>query len=108
MLHKNVRVDEGYLPPDHRDEVKVVLINHGSEIAKITRGMAIAQFILLRPVSDKVMMVDEIPTTTRGSSAVLDITQTYLSIDYANEDRELTTTEVGSSDAAADLTPPSH
>ena len=54
------------------------------------------------------MMVDEIPTTTRGSSEVLDITQTYLSIDYANEDRELTTTEVGSSGAAADLAVPPH
>ena len=91
-----------------RDRIKVVLMNHGSEIFKVARGMAIAQFILLRPTSDKVMMVDEMPTSTRGSSEVLDISQTYLSIDYANEDRELTTTEVGSSSAAADLAVPPH
>ena len=108
LTAKNVRVDKGFVQPDHREEIKVVLMNHGSEIFKVARGMAIAQFILLRPTSDKVMMVDEMPTSTRGSSEVLDISQTYLSIDYANEDRELTTTEVGSSSAAADLAVPPH
>ena len=108
LTAKNVRVDKGCVQPDHREEIKVVLMNHGSEIFKVARGMAIAQFILLRPTSDKVIMGDEMPTSTRGSSEVLDISQTYLSFDYAIEDRELTTTEVGSSSAAADLAVPPH
>ena len=45
---KNVDVAAGVIDPDYRGEIRVVLVNHGSEIFRVTRGMAIAQLILER------------------------------------------------------------
>lgn len=57
----------GTIDADYRGEVKVPLINHGSEPIEITRGMRIAQ-MLIKPVPRAAWQeVDELPPTQRGS-----------------------------------------
>ena len=51
---------------DYRGEVRVLLINHGTETFVVNRGMRIAQ-ILVKPVPKIVWQeVDELPPTVRG------------------------------------------
>lgn len=56
----------GTIDADYRGEVKVLMVNLGSEPVTITRGMRIAQ-MLIKPVP-RVMWdeVDELPPTQRG------------------------------------------
>lgn len=56
----------GTIDADYRGEVKVPLINHGSETFEVTRGMRIAQ-MLIKPVPRTVWHeVDQLPASTRG------------------------------------------
>ena len=56
----------GTIDSDYRGEVKVALINHGSEPFVVSRAMRIAQLIV-KPVPRTVWQeVDELPDTTRG------------------------------------------
>ncbi len=57
----------GTIDPDYRGEVKVLLINHGKEPFAVTRGMRIAQLLVL-PVPRVVWEeVAELPPTARGA-----------------------------------------
>lgn len=56
----------GTIDADYRGEVKVSLINHGTQAFTVTRGMRIAQLII-KPVPRTVWQeVAELPDTTRG------------------------------------------
>jgi len=56
----------GTIDPDYRGEVKVLLINHGKSPFKVTRGMRIAQMLIL-PIPRVVWKeVSELPPTARG------------------------------------------
>jgi dUTP pyrophosphatase len=57
----------GTIDPDYRGEVKVLLINHGPEPFVVSRGLRIAQMLVL-PVPRVVWKeVEELPPTPRGS-----------------------------------------
>jgi len=56
----------GTIDSDYRGEVKVPVINHGAEPFTVTRGMRIAQMIVM-PVPRVVLVeVSELPETERG------------------------------------------
>jgi len=54
-------IDEGY-----RGEVKVILINHGTEPFVIKRGDRIAQMVITRIPKVQIELVDELSDTDRG------------------------------------------
>ena len=56
----------GTIDPDYRGEVKVLLINHGKEPFKVTRGMRIAQMVVMEVPRVEWMIVDKLPETKRG------------------------------------------
>lgn len=57
----------GTIDADYRGEVKVLLINHGSEPFLIERGMRIAQLVV-QPVSHATLVeVEELSDSARGS-----------------------------------------
>ncbi len=57
----------GTIDADYRGEVKVILINLGSEPFTVTRGMRIAQLIVAPVVHARIAEVKELDSTTRGS-----------------------------------------
>jgi dUTP pyrophosphatase len=57
----------GTIDPDYRGEVKVLLTNHGSREFKVTRGMRIAQMLVLPVPRVNWEEVDELPPTARAS-----------------------------------------
>jgi dUTP pyrophosphatase len=56
----------GTIDPDYRGEVKVLLINHGKEPFKVTRGMRIAQMLVMPVPRVSWAEVDDLPSTARG------------------------------------------
>jgi dUTP pyrophosphatase len=56
----------GTVDPDYRGEVKVILLNLGSESFKISRGMRIAQMVIVPAVQASIKVVEELPPTGRG------------------------------------------
>ena len=57
----------GTIDSDYRGEICVILINHGKEPFKITRGMRIAQIIFKQVPEINLVEVDELDITKRGS-----------------------------------------
>ena len=57
----------GTIDPDYRGEVKVILINHGKEPFAVTRGMRIAQLLVLPVPRVAWKEVPELPSTSRGT-----------------------------------------
>ncbi|MCC6581279.1 MAG: dUTP diphosphatase [Phycisphaeraceae bacterium] len=57
----------GTIDADYRGEVKVILINHGPQPVTITRGMRIAQLVILPVPRVQWNLVPELPPTERGS-----------------------------------------
>lgn len=57
----------GTIDPDYRGEVKVLLINHGKEPFKVTRGMRIAQMVVMPVPRVAWNEVTELPSTVRGA-----------------------------------------
>ncbi len=57
----------GTIDADYRGEVKVLLVNHGSESFKITRGMRIAQMIIAPVTQVDFTFVEELGDSERGS-----------------------------------------
>ena len=57
----------GTIDADYRGEVKVALINHGSEPFQVLRGMRIAQMVVKRVPRVNLVAVDELPRTVRGA-----------------------------------------
>jgi dUTP pyrophosphatase len=56
----------GTVDPDYRGEVKVILLNLGSDPFRISRGMRIAQMVIVPAVQASITVVDELPPTDRG------------------------------------------
>jgi dUTP pyrophosphatase len=58
-------VDSGY-----RGEIKVILINQGSEPVEIARGDRIAQLVVVPVVEQSFEVVDELPASMRGEGGL--------------------------------------
>ena len=56
----------GTIDADYRGEVKVPLVNHGKEPFEVTRGMRIAQMLVLPVPKVKIVEVDTLDDTKRG------------------------------------------
>lgn len=57
----------GTIDSDYRGELKVILINHGSEPFEIHRGDRIAQLVLVPVTRASWLPVDELDETARGA-----------------------------------------
>jgi dUTP pyrophosphatase len=56
----------GTIDADYRGEVKVILINHGSEPFRVARGDRIAQLVVAPVSAAHFERVDALPGTARG------------------------------------------
>jgi len=56
----------GTVDPDYRGEIKVILLNLGSEPFRVGRGMRIAQMVIVPAVQASIRVVEELPPTERG------------------------------------------
>jgi dUTP pyrophosphatase len=56
----------GTIDADYRGEVKVILINHGPEAFRVSRGDRIAQLVVARVSAAHFERVDVLPETARG------------------------------------------
>lgn len=57
----------GTIDADYRGEIRVILINHGSESFEITRGLRIAQLVIA-PVTKSIWsQTEKLPDSMRGS-----------------------------------------
>ncbi len=56
----------GTIDSDYRGEIKVPVINHGSEPFRIARGMRIAQMVVAAVSTVELVEVDALPDTARG------------------------------------------
>ena len=57
----------GTIDADYRGEIRIGLINLGSEPVKITRGMRIAQMIIAPVIQAEFVLTDTLDTTHRGA-----------------------------------------
>lgn len=57
----------GTIDADYRGEIKIGLINLGSEPVKISRGMRIAQMIIAPVIQAEFVLTDTLDTTHRGA-----------------------------------------
>ena len=65
MRHK-IHVGAGVIDPDYTGEIKVLLLNLGTEPFKILAGTAIAQLIFEKISIPILHKVDTLPITDRG------------------------------------------
>ena len=56
----------GTIDADYRGEIKVILINHGKEAYKVTKGQRVAQMVLCPVIRAEFEEVTELPSTERG------------------------------------------
>lgn len=56
----------GTIDPDYRGEVKVILLNAGTEQFTVSRGMRIAQMVIAPAVQARIVVVDDLPESGRG------------------------------------------
>ena len=56
----------GLIDAGYRGEIRVILINHGTEEVTLERGERIAQLIVVPVVEQQFVVVDELPPSTRG------------------------------------------
>jgi dUTP pyrophosphatase len=57
----------GTIDSDYRGELKIILINHGSDSFSIARGDRVAQLVLAPVVRGTWLEVDELTDTARGA-----------------------------------------
>jgi dUTP pyrophosphatase len=57
----------GTIDADYRGEIQVILIHHGAEAFTIRRGERIAQMVIAPVVQAKLVAVETLPKTKRGS-----------------------------------------
>ena len=62
VLNTPGTIDEGY-----RGEIGVILINHGKESFQVTRGMKIAQMVIVPIIRVKIEEVSQLTETQRGA-----------------------------------------
>ncbi|MEM8722476.1 MAG: dUTP diphosphatase [Cyanobacteria bacterium P01_G01_bin.39] len=63
VLNSPGTIDAGY-----RGEIGVILINHGKKSFPVIPGMKIAQMVICSFIPAKIKVVEELSTTSRGSS----------------------------------------
>jgi dUTP pyrophosphatase len=57
----------GTIDSDYRGEIKAILINHGSEPFRITRGAKIAQMVIARHEQAELVETDTLTDSVRGA-----------------------------------------
>ncbi len=57
----------GTIDSDYRGEIKAILINHGDQPFRISRGMKIAQMVIARHEQAALVEVDSLSESERGS-----------------------------------------
>ena len=57
----------GTIDSDYRGEIKIILINLGSDAFIIERGMRIAQMVIAPVIQGRIREVDSLDTTARGT-----------------------------------------
>ncbi|MEA5467264.1 dUTP diphosphatase [Spirulina sp. 06S082] len=62
ILNTPGTIDEGY-----RGEIGVILINHGKDTFRVSRGMKIAQMVIVPIIRVKIQEVSQLTDTKRGS-----------------------------------------
>ena len=62
-----INVLAGVVDYDYTGEIKVILINHGSETFTVNKFDRVAQLIPTKIIYPKIKVVDELPETKRGS-----------------------------------------
>jgi dUTP pyrophosphatase len=62
-----VDIGAGVIDSDYRGEVKVLLVNNGSDFYQVNIGDRIAQLILTRIETPEIIVVGELSSTSRGS-----------------------------------------
>ncbi len=63
VLNTPGTIDEGY-----RGEIGVILINHGKNTFKVTKGMKIAQMVIASVIRVEVKEVESLSSTLRGDN----------------------------------------
>ncbi|AFZ15418.1 deoxyuridine 5'-triphosphate nucleotidohydrolase [Crinalium epipsammum PCC 9333] len=63
VLNTPGTIDEGY-----RGEIGVILINHGKNTFKVTKGMKIAQMVIASVIRVEVTEVESLSSTLRGDN----------------------------------------
>lgn len=57
----------GTIDSDYRGEIKIILINHGSQDFTVTHGDRVAQLVIARHETVDFSLTDNLETTERGS-----------------------------------------
>lgn len=57
----------GVVDSDYRGEIKIPLINHGSESFTVTNGMRIAQMIMTPVILPEIIVTDQLDETERNA-----------------------------------------
>ncbi len=57
----------GTIDSDYRGEIKVILINLGKDVFKVTRGMRVAQAVFSEIIKARLVVVDNLDVTCRGA-----------------------------------------
>ena len=63
---KGIDVLGGIIDSDYRGNIKVILINHGTDLKVFYPGDRIAQLIILPYIAPKMIITDDLPQTNRG------------------------------------------
>ena len=66
-IRHSLTVNAGVIDADYTGEIKVVLVNLGTEDYQVHKGDKIAQLIVERIISEEAILVHELETTTRGT-----------------------------------------
>jgi dUTP pyrophosphatase len=68
-LHQGLTVlnAPGLIDPGYRGEIKVLLINHGDQVAAVGRGDRIAQLVIQPVANVEVVDVQALPASERGA-----------------------------------------
>jgi len=56
----------GTIDSDYRGEIKLIMINHGKEVFRVTRGMRLAQLVVAPVVQAEFEFREELTTSARG------------------------------------------
>ena len=69
LSYKNsLDIGAGVIDYDYRGEIKVLLINNGSESFNVSKGMKIAQMILEKNYRPNIIETEELDSTERGEN----------------------------------------
>jgi hypothetical protein len=67
-FHQGIQVGAGVVDADYTGEIKVLLINGGTEPFRYSKGMKVAQLVLHHVATPPVVEVEELPKTARGEA----------------------------------------